>query len=114
MSQGFNHFDENGNAVMVDVSGKNVTYRTAVATGEIHVGEAIMAAIMQEELTPIRERRKEFEKDIPAIYDMLRKGCETARATATATLDEVRKAMKINYFDDVELNAEQAKRFGQE
>ena len=33
MSQGFNHFDENGNAVMVDVSGKNVTYRTAVATG---------------------------------------------------------------------------------
>ena len=45
MSQGFNHFDENGNAVMVDVSGKNVTYRTAVATGEIHVGEAIMAAV---------------------------------------------------------------------
>ena len=38
MSQGFNHFDENGNAVMVDVSGKNITYRTAVATGEIHVG----------------------------------------------------------------------------
>ena len=73
-----------------------------------------LAAIMQEELTPIRERRKEFEKDIPAIYDMLRKGCETARATAAATLDDVRKAMKINYFDDVELIAEQAKRFGQE
>ena len=45
MSQGFNHFDENGNAVMVDVSGKNVTYRTAVATGEIHVGEAIMGSV---------------------------------------------------------------------
>ena len=45
MSQGFNHFDENGNAVMVDVSGKSVTYRTAIATGEIHVGEAIMAAV---------------------------------------------------------------------
>lgn len=45
MSQGFNHFDENGNAVMVDVSGKNITYRTAVATGEIHVGEAIMEAV---------------------------------------------------------------------
>ena len=73
-----------------------------------------LAAIMQEELTPIRERRKEFEKDIPAIYEMLRKGCETARATAAATLDDVRKAMKINYFDDVELIAEQAKRFGQE
>ena len=47
MSQGFNHFDENGNAVMVDVSGKNVTYRTAIATGEIHVGEAIMAAVKE-------------------------------------------------------------------
>ena len=47
MSQGFNHFDENGNAVMVDVSGKNVTYRTAVATGEIHVGEVIMEAVKE-------------------------------------------------------------------
>lgn len=47
MSQGFNHFDENGNAVMVDVSGKNVTYRTAIATGEIHVGEAIMVAVKE-------------------------------------------------------------------
>ena len=47
MSQGFNHFDENGNAVMVDVSGKSVTYRTAIATGEIHVGEAIMAAVKE-------------------------------------------------------------------
>ena len=74
----------------------------------------LLAAIKQEELTPIRDRRKEYEKDIPAIYEMIRKGCETARATATATLDEVRKAMKINYFDDVELIAEQAKRFGQE
>ncbi len=68
-------------------------------------------AIMQEELEPIRNRRKEFEKDIPAIYDMLKKGCETARETAAATLDEVRKAMKINYFDDAELIAEQAKKF---
>lgn len=47
MSQGFNHFDENGNAVMVDVSGKSITYRTAVAVGEIHVGEAIMAAVKE-------------------------------------------------------------------
>lgn len=45
MGQGFNHFDENGNAVMVDVSGKNATCRTAVAVGEIHVGEEIMAAV---------------------------------------------------------------------
>ena len=67
--------------------------------------------IMQETLEPIRNRRKEFEKDIPAIYDMLKKGCETARETAAATLDDVRKAMKINYFDDAELIAEQIKKF---
>lgn len=70
-------------------------------------------AIMQEELAPIRNRRKEFEKDIPAIYDMLKKGSEKARETAAATLDEVRKAMKINYFDDAELIKEQAKRFNE-
>ena len=70
--------------------------------------------IMQETLEPIRNRRKEFEKDIPAIYDMLKKGCETARETAAATLDDVRRAMKINYFDDAELIAEQVKKFSAE
>ena len=70
--------------------------------------------IMQETLEPIRNRRKEFEKDIPAIYHMLKKGFETARETAAATLDDVRKAMKINYFDDAELIAEQVKKFGGE
>ena len=67
--------------------------------------------ILQEELEPIRQRRAEFEKDIPAVYEMLRKGCEEARAVAAETLSEVRRAMKINYFDDTELIAEQAKRF---
>lgn len=67
--------------------------------------------ILQEELEPIRQRRAEFEKDIPAVYEMLRKGCEEARAVAAETLSEVRRAMKINYFDDAELIAEQAKRF---
>ena len=73
-----------------------------------------LAAIMQEELAPIRDRRKMFEKDIPAVYDMLKKGCEVARETAAQTMSEVRSAMKINYFDDAALIAEQAKRFGQE
>lgn len=73
-----------------------------------------LAAIMQEELEPIRERRKMFEKDIPAVYDMLKKGCEVARETAAKTMDEVRRAMKINYFEDAALIAEQAKRFTQE
>lgn len=74
----------------------------------------LLAAIMQEELEPIRNRRKEFAKDIPAIYDMLKQGCEVARAAAAQTLDEVRRAMKINYFDDDALIAEQAKRFAEE
>ena len=73
-----------------------------------------LAAIMQEELQPIRNRRKEFEKDIPAVYAMLKQGCEVARAAAAQTLDEVRRAMKINYFDDDALIAEQAKRFSNE
>ena len=72
-----------------------------------------LAAIMQEELGPIRERRKEFEKDIPAVYSMLKAGCEVAREAAAQTMSEVRQAMKINYFDDMELIAEQAKRFAE-
>lgn len=64
--------------------------------------------ILEEELAPIRARRKEFEKDIPAVYDMLRKGCEEARSVAADTLADVRSAMKINYFDDADLIAEQA------
>ncbi len=67
--------------------------------------------ILEEELAPIRERRAEFAKDIPAIYDMLKKGCEAAREVAAQTLDDVRRAMKITYFDDAQLIAEQAKRF---
>ena len=70
--------------------------------------------IMEEMLQPIRERRSHYEQDIPAVYEMLRKGCEVARETASATLDEVRRAMKINYFDDADLIAEQAKRFAGE
>ena len=54
--------------------------------------------IIQEELQPIRERREEYAKDIPALYDMLKKGCETAREAASQTLAEVKHAMKIDYF----------------
>ena len=73
-----------------------------------------LAAVMQEELEPIRNRRREFQKDIPAVFDMLRQGCEVARAAAAETLSEVKAAMKINYFDDADLIAEQAKRFAEE
>lgn len=81
--------------------------------GDIKV-KGFLNSIMQETLEPIRNRRKEFEKDIPAIYDMLKKGCDAAREVAAATLDDVRKAMKINYFDDAELIAEQVKKFSGE
>lgn len=67
--------------------------------------------VMQEELEPIRNRRKEFQKDIPYVYEVLKKGSEAARETAAQTLHEVRDAMKINYFDDVELIKAQSERF---
>lgn len=73
--------------------------------------KGFLNSIMQETLEPIRNRRKEFEKEIPAIYDMLKKGCDTAREAAAATLDDVRRSMKINYFDDADLVAEQVKKF---
>lgn len=69
--------------------------------------------ILQEELEPIRAHRKEYEKDIPAIYDMLKKGCEEAREVAAQTLADVRRAMKIDYFNDAALIQEQAKRFSE-
>ena len=71
----------------------------------------LLMEVLQETLEPIRQRRAEYEKDIPAVYEILKKGCEVARAAACETMDEVRKAMKINYFDDRALIEEQARRF---
>ena len=59
--------------------------------------------VLQAELEPIRNRRKEFQKDIPAVYEMLRKGTEKAEKVAAETLSDVKAAMKIIYFDDEEL-----------
>lgn len=70
--------------------------------------------VIQSELAPIRARRKEFEKDIPAVYDILRRGSLAAREVAARTLDEVRASMKINYFDDLELIRSQSEKFRQE
>ena len=70
-----------------------------------------LASIMEETLAPIRARRAEFEKDIPAIYEMLKESCEVARNEAANTLSEVKNAMRINYFDDIELIKSQAERF---
>ena len=62
-------------------------------------------------LDPIRERRRQYEQDIPEIFNILRKGSEAARETAAKTMDEVRAAMRINYFDDAELIRQQAEKF---
>ena len=70
-----------------------------------------LISVLEETLAPIRERRHEFEKDIPAVFDILKRGSEAAREVAAATLDDVRRAMKINYFEDSALIAEQAAKY---
>ncbi len=78
--------------------------------GDVKV-KKFLTAILEEELTPIRARRAEFEKDIPEVYNILKRGSDTAREVAAATLADVRKAMRINYFDDAELIRKQAEQF---
>lgn len=68
--------------------------------------------VLDRQLEPIRQRRHEFEKDIPEVYNILRKGTEQAREVAAQTLHDVREAMKINYFDDLDLIKEQAAKYG--
>ena len=67
--------------------------------------------VINKELEPVRARRAEFEKDIPAVYDILRKGTEVAQAEAAKTLAEVKAAMRINYFDDAALIAGQQAKY---
>ena len=64
--------------------------------------------VLNKFLEPMRERRHEFEKDIPEIFNILKKGTEKARETAAETMDEVRKAMRIDYFNDADLIKEQS------
>ena len=71
----------------------------------------LLLNVINKELAPIRARRKEFEKDIPAVYEILRKGTEVARAEAAQTLSEVKAAMRINYFDDAALIQGQQEKF---
>ena len=78
--------------------------------GDVKV-KKFLFAILEELLTPIRERRKEWEKDIPAVFNILKRGSEAAREVAAGTLADVRRAMRIDYFDDAELIAEQSRKF---
>ena len=61
--------------------------------------------VIQEELRPIRERRKEWEKRLPDVYDILKTGSEVAEKKAAQTLSEVKHSMQIDYFDNGILQA---------
>lgn len=67
--------------------------------GDVKI-KKFLAAVMEEELAPIRQRRKYYENNLPLVMDILKKGSEKAYAKAQNTLDNVRKSMRINYFDD--------------
>ena len=67
--------------------------------------------VLQEELEPIRNRRKEYEKDIAYVYDILKKGSREAEKVAQKTLNDVKNAMRINYFEDEELIARHIEKY---
>lgn len=78
--------------------------------GDVKV-KKFLYAILEELLAPIRERRRMYEQDIEGIYRILRLGSERARRQAASTLADVRRAMRIDYFDDAELIARQAENY---
>ena len=67
--------------------------------------------VLNKFLEPMRQRRAEFEKDIPEIYNILKKGTAQAREVGVQTMDEVRKAMRIDYFNDADLIRQQSERY---
>ena len=67
--------------------------------------------VLQKQLEPIRNKRHEYEKDIPGVYEILRKGTEAAYEAAQQTLNEVKASMKINYFDDAQLIKVQSEKY---
>lgn len=81
--------------------------------GDVKI-KKFLIAVLEELLTPIRARRKEWEQNIEGVYKILEEGSAVARATAAQTLHEVRDAMRINYFDDKALIREQAEKYKQE
>nr|WP_308532504.1 tryptophan--tRNA ligase [uncultured Prevotella sp.] len=83
---------------------------TAGGVGDMKC-KKLLNSVLNKILEPIRARRHTFEQDIPEVYNILKKGSEVARAEAAKTMDEVRAAMQINYFDDAELIRSQAERF---
>ncbi|MEG0566594.1 MAG: tryptophan--tRNA ligase, partial [Hungatella sp.] len=81
--------------------------------GDVKI-KRFLNAVMQAELEPIRNRRKEYEKDIPGVYEILHQGSIRAQEAAAQTLSEVKASMKINYFEDTDLINSQTERFGEQ
>ena len=78
--------------------------------GDVKV-KRFLIAVLNETLAPIRERRRYFEQRIEEVYAVLRTGSEQARREAAQTLNDVRRAMRIDYFEDGELIASQAEAY---
>ena len=78
--------------------------------GDVKVKKFLLNVI-NKELEPIRQRRHEYEKDIPEVYNILQRGTKSAYAAAQETLDEVKASMRINYFDDKELIKVQSEKY---
>ena len=78
--------------------------------GDVKV-KRFLNSVLEETLEPIRARRREFEKDIPEVYQILKRGSEAAEEVAAQTLSEVKDAMKINYFSDEELIRSQSEKY---
>lgn len=78
--------------------------------GDVKV-KKFLNKVLQAELEPIRKRRKEWEKDIPAVYEILKEGSIKAEAVAAETLKEVKAAMRINYFDNDDMIREQMAKY---
>lgn len=78
--------------------------------GDVKV-KKFLNAILQAELAPIRQRRAQWEKDIPQVYEILRHGSTVAQAHAAQTLAAVKKAMRIDYFGDAGLMAAHVARY---
>ncbi|MBP5533068.1 MAG: tryptophan--tRNA ligase [Lachnospiraceae bacterium] len=79
--------------------------------GDVKV-KKFLIKVLEKELAPIRERRKQWEQNISGVYEILKKGSEVAEAVAARTLADVKAAMKINYFDDGALIKEQMEKYG--
>ena len=90
--------------------GELKTHYTRGGLGDMKV-KRFLNEVLQSILEPIRARRKEYEKDIPAVYDILKRGSEKAERAAAATLSDVKTAMKINYFSDEELIRVQSEKY---